>query len=475
VTSEFKLTEEELGQTGKFVSATSADPFYLLVISETDGSYAKMMSEALPGGKDSFCIRQGIEISLFLLTVIDSGLTEVLRFQTDLRQELLMQEVKFCFHACYPVISGTVHPEVFGKEITLALSVIESAAAGQIYITGNNSSDEEISFPVFEQTRYVRHGAFFYKARFQPLEIFEAVVGKKTKPVSPLGCKKKNEKMNRTLGLVSICVLVLVIFSMVVSINMFVAGEKRDAQKKAEERALQDKIATQVEPEQQAKAVDAEPAVVFFRGLYWATIFLDGEMLTTAPVEGKEDLKKSLTNIEPGNHVVHVDGGPVVRYYSEIDVKPGENIIGLKFFESTLANLEAEWEFDAEDEDGLKVSKSFFYVVYDNKTKVKNGISAAMRIEILPFDEDEKKKNEGKPVVATPDPKKQKNFYLLCYLSLNGEKKLNKKMVIPVNADIGPEYDMTPVRVYEDDSHYFYITYKTEFNKIKFVLGGAFK
>jgi len=87
-------------------------------------------------------------------------------------------------------------------------------------------------------------------------------------------------------------------------------------------------------------------------------------------MEGKpgDELRKALTELSPGKHVIHYDVNYITRYYSEIDVERGENFIKAKFKESRLPDLNLRYELPDEQQNGeASKTKAFTYIEYDEK------------------------------------------------------------------------------------------------------------
>jgi len=106
---------------------------------------------------------------------------------------------------------------------------------------------------------------------------------------------------------------------------------------------------------------------VTFREFYGESPIINSD--TPLVMEGQpgDPLRKSLTELKPGKHVIHYDVNYITRYYSEIDVKPGENFIKAKFFLSRLPDLNLRYELPKGQAKGSESkTKTFNYVEFDS-------------------------------------------------------------------------------------------------------------
>jgi hypothetical protein len=450
----FPLSQEDYGIFESF-AARSASSLYTVLLAQSlrPGFFLSELFEMMDPANARFAVCSSENRVLYLFTDPGEAILQVLRIQCDYAAALKEHGVKFCFHSCSPLFGARFNRDMLRKELDLAATVIESAPAAHIYSTQRFIETFKPAM-LFGGVGIRRHGVYSFANTFAPLPVYEIYCRQTVAPRGLLGGKKRNETVPVLFGVFLASILVLVAVSMgVVLFQTFTIHAPANAPVASGEPAP----VVNAEPAAAPEA-EAPTASVFFRGLYFAYAFLDGHLMATSPVEGSPDLVKCLSSLEPGRHIIHIDLAPQIRYYSEFDVVSGENTIGLKFIESDLASIEEEYVLTDEKAESLKTQKNFVYTVYDPETKEKKTLSAAMSLEIGPHKED----------------KKALAFSVVYSLNINGEKKVEKELVIQPVAGSG-DADMVPVRIYEEASHYYDIRYTLNGSTLKFGFGAYFQ
>ncbi len=92
-------------------------------------------------------------------------------------------------------------------------------------------------------------------------------------------------------------------------------------------------------------------------------------ILELSPSEGGETLV-SLTPIDPGRHVLHFDAGAVVRYYAEVDVERGENVLRPQYEYFELPGVKFSQSLDGDELRIREFSKKIDYFTYVGGARV---------------------------------------------------------------------------------------------------------
>ena len=221
-------------------------------------------------------------------------------------------EVRIGLHMGQVTTENQVDMDVFGRHVNRASRVEGLADGGQVYLT----------YPVFDSARgwlsttdipgldWELHGRYFVKGIDRAIEIYEVVDTRITSPRAPSGARRKRPVP--TLAISALLVLAGVIATLV-----FLQIKKTS---------------------------------VTFINLPNAPLILDHSSKVIIDGEPDQRMRKVISKIPAGRHVLHWDRSYLVRYYADITVKRGENHIEPKFTYNCLPSLARHTSYFEEGE-----------------------------------------------------------------------------------------------------------------------------
>lgn len=239
--------------------------------------------------------------------------------------------VRIGLHMGQVTVEDKMSLDVFGRHVNRASRVEGLAEGGHIYLT----------YSVFDSAKgwlagrpqeaaWVSHGHYQVKGIDEPLEIFEAYRPGGVKPQAPKGVHKRSNwpRFLPAIGLVVAGGLALQVF---LAVGM-----------------------TNVTFEDLGVRTDT------------TDVILDHK--TRLQFDGSPDdhLRKCLTKIEPGNHLIHYDVSYITRYYSPLTVARGKNILRPHFEYFGLPGLEGNASFQKHGKNEQTFANTTGYSTYDD-------------------------------------------------------------------------------------------------------------
>ncbi|HVZ79202.1 MAG TPA: adenylate/guanylate cyclase domain-containing protein [bacterium] len=256
---------------------------------------------------------------------------EALRRYNDSRPGEPPLLVRIGLHMGQVTVEDKTDLDVFGRHVNRASRVEGLAEGGHIYMT----------YSVFDSAKgwmagrkqeadWADHGSYQVKGIDEPLEIYEAYKPGGIEPQRPKGGRRRSDMPHLlpALGLVlagALGVLAFLFFHGP-TVNFEDLGVRTDT----------------------------------------TDVILDHK--TRLQFEGQpgDHLRRCLTKIGPGRHLIHYDVSYITRYYSPITVAWGTNILKPHFEYFGMPGLEAQMGFEPKGKNERTFTNSTDYATYDD-------------------------------------------------------------------------------------------------------------
>ncbi|MFH1230544.1 MAG: adenylate/guanylate cyclase domain-containing protein [Planctomycetota bacterium] len=319
-------------------------------------------------------------------------------------------------------VEDNVSMDVFGQVVNRAARIKEMADGGHIYV----------SYTVFDSARtwlieskpgkyyeWKLHGQYFVKGVNEPLAIYEVFDKNSIKPKPPSKGVKK-----RSLPKLITSVL-LVISGIVITLAV----------------------------------IKFESTTVIFRYVNLNTkLFMDDNKEIILDGEMNKELRDSLTKIPVGDHIIYYDVSYVTRYYAEINIKRGKNIIEPRFKYNGMPGFSRYLTYTKDGKNRIEESAQQKYLIYDKNNKKREvTVDMHMVIEVRPDD-----KTTGKYI-----------FDYYWGVTLDG-KQISQKHVTDDNTGAGNESKYVKSIIHEDNYHYYYANYRISEATTELSIGAAY-
>lgn len=323
--------------------------------------------------------------------------------------------VRIGLHMGQVTVEDKMNLDVFGRHVNRASRVEGLAAGGHLYMT----------YSVFDSAKgwlagrgteaaWVSHGRYRVKGIDEPLEIFEAYRPGAAKPQAPQGAKKQTG-MPRFLPAAGL------VLAGALAVVGFLAFAR-----------------TTVTFEDLGVRTDT------------TDVMLDHKTRLQFEGEPGDHLRKCLTKIEPGNHLVYYDVSYVTRYYSPITVKRGSNILRPSFEYFGMPGLQGNANHEKHGKNDDSFTNSTDYATYDDAF-VKHDHKAVLTLDL--------KSADGNTVPASKGVKKHKTvFWTINWkVDMDGKTISADKLV----AEHDPAADEAEVKkdLWGDNRHKYTLTY----------------
>jgi len=323
--------------------------------------------------------------------------------------------VRIGLHMGQVTVEDKMSLDVFGRHVNRASRVEGLAAGGHLYMT----------YSVFDSAKgwlagrgneaaWVAHGRYKVKGIDEPLEIFEAYKPGAAKPQAPQGARKQTG-MPRFLPAAG-----LVLAGALAVLGFLAFGR------------------TTVTFEDLGVRTDT------------TDVMLDHKTRLQFEGEPGDHLRKCLTQIEPGPHLIYYDVSYVTRYYSPITVKRGGNILRPSFEYFGMPGLQGNANHEKHGKNEDSFTNSTDYATYDDAF-VKHDHKAVLTLNM--------KSAEGNPVPASKGVKKHNTvFWTIDWKVDMDGKTISADKVI---AEHDPNADETEVKkdLWGDNRHKYTLTY----------------
>ncbi len=324
--------------------------------------------------------------------------------------------VRIGLHMGQVTVEDKMSMDVFGRHVNRASRVEGLAGGGHVYLTYSvfDSAKGWLSGKS-QEAAWVSHGRYRVKGIDEPLEIFEAFRPGGVKPQAPQGAHKQTNwpRFMPALALVlagALGVLGFLAFKFT-SVTFEDLGVRTDT----------------------------------------TDVLLDHG--TRLQLEGVPDdhLRKCITKIEPGNHLIYYDVSYITRYYSPITVTRGRNILRPSFEYFGLPGLEGNTSFDPHGKNEQTFSNSNDYATYDD-AGVKHAHTAAITITA--------KSAQGNVVPASKRVKKHRTlFWTLDWNVVMDGKSISMDKVIVEHDPLSPDETQAKKELWGDARHRYVFNY----------------
>ena len=320
-------------------------------------------------------------------------------------------EVRMGLHSGQVTTEDSVSADVFGRHVNRAARVEALADGGQILVT----------YPVFDSARgwlndkseipvaWEKHGRYALKGIAEPIEIYEAYNPKLTQPKAPAGAVRAG---GLSLPLIAGAALGLIL---VAALGTWLSLRLANSR-----------------PEISVIDYDSD----------WAKLW-DGQPFRVGGEPGQH-VREALTPLKAGHYMLYADRSQIVRFFAPFDVKPGKNLIEMKFDRVELPGMERRVEYSKAGPNELHESTDATYTSYDaqmNPHPNTAHIDMTLKAEL------------------DPGNSKKVNFTCSWIIVLNG-KEISRDSVTDHNMLDASDPSRPPHKIlWSDDYHFYYLSY----------------
>lgn len=319
--------------------------------------------------------------------------------------------VRMGLHTGQVTTEDNVSGDVFGRHVNRAARVEGLADGGQVLVT----------YPVFDSARgwlndksetpvnWEKHGRYALKGIAEPIDIYEPYNPKLTQPKAPSGGIKAGgfsatRLVGAALGLIALAAAGTYFF-------------------------IQFANST---PEINVVDFNSDGAKLW-----------DGQSFLVGG-EPKQHIRPVLTPIKAGHQLLYYDTSQIVRFFAPFDVKPGKNLLEIRFERDELPGMSRRIEYTKEGPNTLKESQDDTYTSYDaqmNKHDDKAHIDLELKVE--------------------PDPEDNKKAKFTCnWTILRNGTEISQGSITDHNMfDDSESHRPAPKILWSDDFHYYYLSY----------------
>ena len=324
-------------------------------------------------------------------------------------QEKLL--VRMGLHSGQVTTEDDVSGDVFGRHVNRAARVEGLADGGQILVT----------YPVFDSARgwlndksepptsWERHGRYMLKGIADPIEIYQPYNPKLTQPKAPPGGDKTGGLSPMRMVAAALGLILLA----AVGTYFFI------------------KFANST-PEISVVDYNSDGAKLW-----------DGQSFLVGG-EPKQHIRPVLTPIKAGHQLLWYDSSQIVRFFAPFDVKPGKNLLEIRFERDELPGMERRIDYSKDGPNTLHESSDETYFTYDAQMN-KHENTAHIDMDLK----------------AEPDPENAKRVKFTCSWTvlLNG-KEITRDTVTDHNMTDDSDVHRPPPKIlWSDDFHYYYLSY----------------
>lgn len=330
--------------------------------------------------------------------------------------------VRIGIHLGQVAIEDRLATDIFGRHVNRASRIEGLADGGQIYM----------SYPVFDSAKgwlagrreleWKNYGRYVLKGIPEPVEIYQVAPTDSGVMAPP----KKGKKKSSFPPLAAAALLVLLGAMITVGVIFGLRSVNR--------------------------------TTVAFSGEVPPQLIIDHDrILELAPSEGGDTIV-SLTPIEPGRHVLHFDAGAVVRYYSEVDVERGENVLRPQYDYFELPGVKVSQSLDGEELLSQEFSEELDYFTYVGGERVDHDLVVEVELTSRTLDD----------AAATVE------HTIRWEATLDGSEIGSGHVGETIAVDQGETVWPDPEAFWEDDFHFYWIRPYFGGDSVQFELGSYF-
>jgi class 3 adenylate cyclase len=378
-------------------------------------------------------------------------------------------KVRIGLHMGQTVIENKIQTDLFGRHVNKASRIESLAAGGHVYI----------SYTVFDSVKswmmdkshaaWTLHGSYRLKGIERPEEIYEIYNDDITKSEPPRGLKRVGALPLKAILAVASAVVVIAV---VAGFALFGTGQSLAPSTTAPAAIATATDTTPAAPsvtEPVATAPAATKSVtstavaapeIYFLGMIAREPILDFTTPLAVTLEDEaQGIKKSLTDIAPGKHIIHYVVSYMVRYFAEIDVKPGKNIIKTVFKESYLPSIDIYYSVSGSGGKSENRDASERYFDYDRATLKRVDYDGKISVGVSGI-----KKDDGSTA-----------FTITYSVTVNGKPTSGRTITVESPA-------ASADRVYSDETiiadfagHNYFLKYNYVGDSLNLSIGASFK
>ncbi len=327
--------------------------------------------------------------------------------------ELDKISVRMGLHCGQVTTEDDVNADVFGRHVNRAARVESLADGGQVLVTYTvfDSAHGWLNAKSDMPVAWQKHGRYALKGIPEPVEIYEAYNPKLTQPKAPPGGLKAGGISSKKLAGAALGLILIAVAATYALIR--IAGST---------------------PEVSVIDYDSD----------WAKLW-DGSPFTVGG-EPKQHIRPVLTPLKAGHYMLWADRSPIVRFFAPFDVKPGKNLIEMRFDRDELPGMERRVEYDPKGPNEVKESDDATYTTYD--------------ADMNPH---ERKAHIDMDLKAALDPQdaKKVDFTASWTILLDGKPISQDSLTDHNMLNDGEGHRLAPKILWSDDFHYYYISYYT--------------
>lgn len=382
-------------------------------------------------------------------------------------------KVRIGLHMGQTVIENKIQTDLFGRHVNKASRIESLASGGHVYASYTVFDSVKSALIDRANAAWILHGRYRLKGIERPEEIYEFYNEDITKSESPRSARAVGAIPPKAIAVAAAVVLLaaLAIFAVV---RVKSAGSAQtvaatlpasDAATEPAQTATAVPAATEVaSTEVAATSVAAKPAAappeVYFIGMIAREPILDFTTPLAVKLEDEaQGIKKSLSDIAPGKHVIHFVVSYMVRYFSEIEVKPGKNIIKTTFDESYLPGVDLYYSASGSEGKSETRESSVTYFDYDRAT-----------LKRVDYD--------GKisaSVAGTPNKDGSTSFTVTYAITVNGKTAAKDSFTVDSPAGTTERTSSDEKKVADFFGHYYFIRYNYAADSLNLSVGASFK
>lgn len=401
-----KLTEEKGDAFSNQVRQTHDSILVPVIERDGAGRVIKHIGDAVMAvfSEPSTAVARSLEIQ------------EALRQYNAAHPDLPPILVRIGLHMGQVTVEDKMSMDVFGRHVNRASRVEGLAGGGHLYLTYSvfDSAKGWLSGKT-QEAAWVSHGRYKVKGIDEALEIYEAFRPGGVKPQSPQGARKQTNWPRFAPAAALVLAGALVVLGVLAFKFTSVTFEDLGVRTDTTDVLMENKVRLQL--------------------------------------EGVPDdhLRKCITPIKPGNHLIYYDVSYVTRYYSPITVTRGKNIIRPAFEYFGMPGLQGNTSYDPKGKNEETFSNSNDYATYDDAL-VKHDHKAAIAFIV--------KSAKGNPVPAMKDAKKHNTIFWTINWTVNLDgKDISKDQVIVEHDPASPDETEVKKNLWGDERHMYVLTY----------------
>ncbi len=336
--------------------------------------------------------------------------------------ELENIEVRMGLHSGQVTTEDDVNADVFGRHVNRAARVEALADGGQVLVT----------YAVFDSARgwlndksekpvgWQKHGSYALKGIPDPVEIFEPYSPALAKPKSPAGALAAGGHSGKRMAVAAFGLIALA------AVGTYFAIQFANST-----------------PEISLVDYSAQDARLW-----------DGSRFDVGGEQGQH-IRPVLTPLKAGHHLLNVDSSQIVRFFAPLDIKPGKNLIQVKFERDELPGISSRIEYAKDGENTLKNNNEQDYKSYG--------------AQMVPKDN---KANIQLSLKAEPDPADEKRVKFTCdwTVLLNGSA-ISQGSFSDTNPTDNNDVKRAPQKIlWSDDFHFYYLSYYMSGSSAEFTI-----